>query len=75
MQELGTDLMLVCSSVSPLALGGIDRAAADLRELGERAAARGLRVGYEALAWGRLSSATIATPGRSSAAPITRTSA
>src|SRR3954466_14754300 len=51
--ELGTDLMLVCSNVSPLALGGIDRAAADFRELGERAAARGLRVGYEALAWGR----------------------
>ncbi len=53
MQQLGTDLMLVCSSVSPLALGGIDRAAADFRELGERAARRGLRVGYEALAWGR----------------------
>ncbi|UJW85338.1 bifunctional sugar phosphate isomerase/epimerase/4-hydroxyphenylpyruvate dioxygenase family protein [Devosia sp. SL43] len=53
MGELGTDLMLVCSSVSPLALGGIDRAASDLRELGERAAKRGLRVGYEALAWGR----------------------
>jgi len=53
MQELGTDLMLVCSNVSPLALGGIDRAAEDFRELGERAAKRGLRVGYEALAWGR----------------------
>ncbi|BCH28502.1 4-hydroxyphenylpyruvate dioxygenase [Mesorhizobium sp. L-8-10] len=53
MQELGTDLMLVCSSVSPVSLGGIDRAAADFRELGERAARRGLRVGYEALAWGR----------------------
>jgi len=53
MQELGTDLMLICSNVSPAALGGIDRAAADLRELGERAARRGLRVGYEALAWGR----------------------
>ncbi|WEX74285.1 sugar phosphate isomerase/epimerase and 4-hydroxyphenylpyruvate domain-containing protein [Sinorhizobium numidicum] len=53
MQELGTDLVLVCSNVSPAALGGIDRAAADFRELGERAAKRGLRVGYEALAWGR----------------------
>ncbi len=53
MQELGTDLVLICSSVHPQALGGIDRAAADLRELGERAARRGLRVGYEALAWGR----------------------
>ncbi len=53
MQELGTDLVLVCSNVSPAALGGIDRAAADFHELGERAAKRGLRAGYEALAWGR----------------------
>ena len=53
MAELGTDLLLVCSNVSPLALGGIDRAADDFRELGERAAKRGLRVGFEALAWGR----------------------
>jgi len=53
MQELGTDLLLVCSNVSPASLGGIDRAAADFRELGERAGARGLRVGFEALAWGR----------------------
>ncbi len=53
MQELGCDLLLVCSNVSPESLGGIDRAAADLHELGERAAKRGLRVGFEALAWGR----------------------
>ena len=53
MAELGCDLLLVCSNVSPDALGGVDRAAADFRELGERAAKRGLRVGYEALAWGR----------------------
>ncbi len=53
MAELQTDLMLICSNVSPASLGGIDRAAADFRELGDRAAARGLRVGYEALAWGR----------------------
>lgn len=53
MAELGTDLMLVCSSVSPVSLGGIDRAADDFRELGERAAKRNIRVGYEALAWGR----------------------
>ncbi len=52
MQELGTDLVLVCSTVHSEALGGIDRAAADFHELGERAAKRGLRVGYEALAWG-----------------------
>ena len=53
MNELGTDLMLVCSNVSPLALGGIDRAAADFHALGEIAAGHGVRVGYEALAWGR----------------------
>ncbi|WP_436643049.1 bifunctional sugar phosphate isomerase/epimerase/4-hydroxyphenylpyruvate dioxygenase family protein [Microbaculum sp. FT89] len=52
MQELGTDLMLVCSNVSPHSLGGIDRLADDFRELGERAERRNLRVGYEALAWG-----------------------
>lgn len=52
MQELGTEMMLVCSSVHPQALGGIDRMAADYRELGERAERRGLRVGFEALAWG-----------------------
>jgi 4-hydroxyphenylpyruvate dioxygenase len=53
MQELGCDFLLVCSNVSPDCVGGIDRAAADLHELGERAAKRGLRVGFEALAWGR----------------------
>lgn len=53
MGELGVDLVLVCSSVHPEGLGGIDRSADDFAELGERAAKRGLRVGYEALAWGR----------------------
>ena len=53
MQELGCDLLLVCSNISPDSVGGIDRAAADLAELGERAGKRGLRIGFEALAWGR----------------------
>jgi 4-hydroxyphenylpyruvate dioxygenase len=53
MQELQTDLLLICSNVSPASLGGIDRAADDFRELGEMAAKRSLRVGFEALAWGR----------------------
>ncbi|MBI1775863.1 MAG: sugar phosphate isomerase/epimerase and 4-hydroxyphenylpyruvate domain-containing protein [Proteobacteria bacterium] len=53
MQDLGCDLLLICSNVSPDAQGGIDRAAADFHELGERAAKRGLRVAFEALAWGR----------------------
>ncbi|WP_370284741.1 bifunctional sugar phosphate isomerase/epimerase/4-hydroxyphenylpyruvate dioxygenase family protein [Pseudooceanicola nanhaiensis] len=53
MLELGTDLVLMCSSCHPQALGGIDRAADDFAELGAIAADRGVRVGYEALAWGR----------------------
>ena len=53
MDELGCDLLMICSNVSPDSLGGIDRAAADFRELGERAARRGLRIAFEALAWGR----------------------
>lgn len=53
MQELGAELMLVCSSVSPNAIDDDTLAAAQLRELAERAASRGLRIAYEALAWGR----------------------
>jgi 4-hydroxyphenylpyruvate dioxygenase len=53
MQELGCDLLMVCSNVSPESLPDLGRAAADFHELGERAAARGLRVAFEALAWGR----------------------
>ena len=53
MQELGADLVLVSSNVSPESLADHGRIVADFRELGERAAARGLRVAFEALAWGR----------------------
>ena len=53
MQELGTDLVLICSSCHASSLGGIDRAAADFNALGEIAKDRGIRVGYEALAWGK----------------------
>src|SRR5829696_7621105 len=53
MQDLGCDFLMVCSNVSPESLGGIDRAAADFHELGERAAKRGMKVAFEALAWGR----------------------
>jgi 4-hydroxyphenylpyruvate dioxygenase len=52
-QELGCDLLFVCSNVSADSLAGLDRAAHDFHELGERAAKRGIRIGYEALAWGR----------------------
>ncbi|MCP1196037.1 sugar phosphate isomerase/epimerase and 4-hydroxyphenylpyruvate domain-containing protein [Acetobacter senegalensis] len=53
MQEMGTDLLLVCSSTLKDADGDHNRIVDDFRELGERAAQRGLRIGYEALAWGR----------------------
>ena len=53
MQALGTDLVLVCSNTQPAALDDDARAAADLHEMAERAAKRGLRVGFEALSWAR----------------------
>ncbi|HWL58424.1 MAG TPA: TIM barrel protein [Paracoccus sp. (in: a-proteobacteria)] len=53
MNQLGTDLVLFCSSTHPAAMGGIDRMAQDFRELGDLAAQFGVRVGFEALAWGR----------------------
>ncbi|MDH1265953.1 3-dehydroshikimate dehydratase QuiC [Pseudomonas sp. GD03944] len=53
MQELGTDLVLVCSNVAADSLGDEGILVDDLRLLAEHAGARGLRIGYEALAWGR----------------------
>ena len=53
MQSLGCPLMLVCSNVSPMAVGDTALAAAQLHALAERAARRNLRIGFEALAWGR----------------------
>jgi 4-hydroxyphenylpyruvate dioxygenase len=53
MEQLGTDTILVCSSVSPDAVDDDDLAAEQLHALAERAGRRGLRVAYEALAWGR----------------------
>lgn len=53
MAALGTDLMLVCSNCAPQALSDRNRLVDDFAELGTRLAPRGLRVGYEALAWGR----------------------
>ena len=53
MEQLGADTVLVCSNVSEHAIDDDALAAAQLRELAERAAARGIRIAYEALAWGR----------------------
>jgi len=53
MAELGVDLILLCSNCSPLASEDRGRMLDDFSELGERAAKRAMRVGYEGLAWGR----------------------
>src|ERR1700761_4827596 len=53
MQALGTDLLLVCSNIHGAAMDDDSRAAADFHDMAERAGKRGLRVGYEALAWGK----------------------
>jgi 4-hydroxyphenylpyruvate dioxygenase len=53
MQELGTDLVLVCSNTASDSLGEENILLDDLALLAERAGARTLRIGYEALAWGR----------------------
>ena len=52
MAELGTDLILVCSAVAPDAVDDVDLLAAQLHGLAERAEAHGMRIAYEALAWG-----------------------
>ena len=52
MQELGTSLILVCSNVQPDALSDVDLLAEQFYQLAEHAGRRGLRVAYEALAWG-----------------------
>ncbi|MFI5841599.1 bifunctional sugar phosphate isomerase/epimerase/4-hydroxyphenylpyruvate dioxygenase family protein [Catenuloplanes sp. NPDC051500] len=53
MAELGADTMLVCSSVSPHAADDDGLAASQLSTLASLAAERGIRIAYEALAWGR----------------------
>jgi 4-hydroxyphenylpyruvate dioxygenase len=53
MQALGAPLMLVCSNTSPHSMGELQRSADQLHALAERAARRNLRIGFEALAWGR----------------------
>jgi 4-hydroxyphenylpyruvate dioxygenase len=52
MEELGADLLLVCSNVAPDAIDDDSLAASQLHALAERAAPLGMRIAYEALAWG-----------------------
>ncbi|RZM01479.1 MAG: sugar phosphate isomerase/epimerase and 4-hydroxyphenylpyruvate domain-containing protein [Variovorax sp.] len=56
MQAMGAPLVLCCSNTSALTIDDPALAASQLHELAERAARRGLRVGFEALAWGRKTS-------------------
>ena len=53
MEQLGVDTILVCSNVSPDAIDDDDLAAEQLHALAARADERGLKIAYEALAWGR----------------------
>jgi 4-hydroxyphenylpyruvate dioxygenase len=53
MNRLGARLLLVCSNVSADAIDNDALAAAQLRALADRAARHGIRIAYEALAWGR----------------------
>ncbi|MGW5211744.1 bifunctional sugar phosphate isomerase/epimerase/4-hydroxyphenylpyruvate dioxygenase family protein [Streptomyces sp. NPDC004051] len=53
MGELGADTVLVCSSVDPEAIDDDALATAQLSELADLAQDFGIRVAYEALAWGR----------------------
>lgn len=52
MADLGVDLILVCSNASADAVADMDLLATQLRAAGDVASRRGVRIAYEALAWG-----------------------
>jgi 4-hydroxyphenylpyruvate dioxygenase len=53
MEELGVRLLLLCSNVAQDTILSDEAAIEDLGLVAERAGRRGIRIGYEALAWGR----------------------
>ncbi len=53
MQRLGIETMLVCSNVATATVDDDEVSAAQLRRLGDEATPYGVRLAYEALAWGR----------------------
>ena len=53
MNRLGIETMLLCSNVATARSGDEQLAAVQLRELGDLAEQFGVRIAYEALAWGR----------------------
>ena len=52
MEELGTELILVCANISEAASSDFDLRAEQMALLAERAARRKFRIAFEALAWG-----------------------
>lgn len=52
-RELGIDTMLLCSNVGTATIDDDEVCAEQLRRAGELAAGYGIRLAYEALAWGR----------------------
>lgn len=52
-ESVAAERLLICSSTSAHASGDIDHIAADLRKVAMLATPLGIRVGYEALSWGR----------------------
>jgi 4-hydroxyphenylpyruvate dioxygenase len=53
MQRLGIDTMLICSNVGSATVDDDQVSASQLRRLGDAAGEHGVRLAYEALAWGR----------------------
>ncbi len=54
--ELGAPTVLACSNVAPDTCDDVDLSAEQLYAVGELAAERGVRIAFEALAWGRRTS-------------------
>jgi 4-hydroxyphenylpyruvate dioxygenase len=52
MEQLGTDLILVCANIAASASSDLDLRAEQMALLAERAARRKFRIAFEALAWG-----------------------
>jgi 4-hydroxyphenylpyruvate dioxygenase len=52
MEELGTELILVCANISESASSDLELRAEQMALLAERAARRKIRIAFEALAWG-----------------------
>jgi len=52
-ERLGIDTVLVCSNVATATVDSDEVSADQLRRIGDIAATRGIRIAFEALAWGR----------------------